>query len=232
VLVGEPARRLSRQAGLIAALTLASLLLLGAGDGEVLVEDWSAHPLGARGIPGGWSGQDWGRPAYDFIMAAASRTKVLHLKSTGDSSTISKAVKVDLRRTPVLEWRWKVLVLSAGADARKKETDDQAVQLYVVWERLPRVLNSRIIGYIWDSSAPAGSIIPSQKSDVVTYIVVRSGVAGLGKWLTETRNVWEDYRLIYGEDPDNVDAVSIAIDSDDTRSSAEAYVGAIRFRPR
>ena len=62
--------------------------------------------------------------------------------------------------------------------------------------------------------------------------MVRSGVARLGKWLTETRNVWEDYRLIYGEDPDDVDAVSIAIDSDDTRSSAEAYVGAIRFRPR
>src|SRR3972149_2526958 len=54
--------------------------------------------------------------------------------------------------------RWKVLVLPAGADARKKEADDQAVQLYVVWQRLPRVLNSRIIGYIWDSSATAGGI--------------------------------------------------------------------------
>ena len=59
---------------------------------------------------------------------------------------------------------------------------------------------------------------------------MRSGPGELGKWLTERRNVVEDYRKIYGEEPDNPGAVSIAIDSDDTHSTAEAFFGAIVFR--
>jgi hypothetical protein len=92
-------------------------------------------------------------------------------------------------------------------------------------------VRSRIIGYIWDSTAPAGSIFRSQKTGLVTYVVVRSGEADLNKWLTESRNVCQDYKKIYGEDPEEkVEAVSIGIDSDDTRSRAEAYVGELLFR--
>lgn len=196
----------------------------------VLVEDWSAHSPGSLGVPEGWQGQNWGKPAYDLTVVAESPPKVLQLKSRGDSSVITKEVKVDLRETPILEWRWKVVTLPAGADARSKTTDDQAIQLYVTWERPPRLFRSRIIGYIWDSTAPEGSIIRSQKNALVIYVVVRSGAKNLGEWLSEARNVYEDYRRIYEEEPDVVDAISIAIDSDDTKSSAESYVGTIRFR--
>ena len=52
----------------------------------------------------------------------------------------------------------------------------------------------------------------------------------LGRWLTEQRNVVDDFRRIYGEAPDNPDAIAVAIDSDDTRSTAEAFMGPILFR--
>ena len=61
-------------------------------------------------------------------------------------------------------------------------------------------------------------------------IVVQSGPAKLGEWITEHRNVVEDFKKIYGEDPPNPGALSISIDSDDTKSSAEAFVGPILFR--
>lgn len=216
---------------LVAGLTGLSALALWAAAGNVVVEDWSGHPVGATGIPTGWKGgQTWGNPAYEFTVVDDSATRVLYLKSRGDSSTISKEVKVNLKETPVLEWQWKVVMLPTGGDARNKQTDDQALQLYVAWERFPKLVRSRIIGYIWDSTAPAGSVVKSQKSGLITYVVVRSGTTGLGKWLTEARNVSEDYRRIYGEEPDEPNAVSIAIDSDDTQSRAEAYVGTIRFR--
>ena len=49
--------------------------------------------------------------------------------------------------------------------------------------------------------------------------------------LTESRNVCQDYKKIYGEDPDEkIEAISIGIDSDDTRSRAEVYVGEILFK--
>lgn len=214
-----------------AGLAVLVVALAWAQAGDVLVEDWAKHKVGARGIPEGWQGgQSWGSPAYDFTVVQESPTKALYLKSRGDTSTITKEMKITLKETPILEWQWKAVVLPAGGDARNKSADDQALQLYAVWQRFPGPVRSRIIGYIWDSTAPAGSVIKSQKTGTVTYIVLRSGPAELGKWLSESRNVFEDFKRIYGEAPEVLDAVSIAIDSDDTKSSAEAYIGAIRFR--
>ena len=88
-----------------------------------------------------------------------------------------------------------------------------------------------MIGYVWDTTLPAGSVVRSESAGQVTYVVVRSGPADLGKWITESRNVSEDYRRIYGEDPaEKIEAVAIGIDSNDTKSRAEAYVGDIVFR--
>jgi Protein of unknown function (DUF3047) len=121
-------------------------------------------------------------------------------------------------------------VLPKGGDARRSATDDEAGQIYVVWRRFPEALRSRLIGYIWDTTAPAGDFVKSQKTGTVTYVVVRSGPAALGKWITEQRNVVDDYTRIYGESPDNPDAIAVGIDSDDTKSQAESYMGAILFR--
>jgi hypothetical protein len=198
----------------------------------VVVEDWSKPPLGARGIPDGWKGQNWGSPTYDLTVEENDGHRVLHLRSRNDGSTISKEIKgkVDLGQTPVLEWRWKAVTLPKGGDSRRKETDDQAAQVYVVWPRFPEAIRSRIIGYVWDTTAPVGTITPSQKAGTVTYVVVRSGTADLGRWLTERRNVIDDYRKIYGEPPDNPGVVSIAIDSNDTKSAAESLFGEILFK--
>lgn len=215
-------------------LFLAPLLVLGAQASArvVKVEDWSAVPVGTKGIPPGWkSGQNWGSPAFDFVVEQDGALRVLHLKSTGDSSTISREINVDVKRTPILEWRWKAVTLPKGGDARKKATDDQVLQLYVTFERFPSMIRSRIIGFIWDSSAPEGSVIKSEKSGLVTYVVVRSGPRDLGKWLTESQNIYEAYKRIYGEEPgESAKVISLAIDSDDTKSSAEGYGGEILFR--
>ena len=199
----------------------------------VVVEDWTKLAAGAKGIPDGWKGgQTWGFPKHDFTIVDNDGRRVLHLRSKDETSTVSQDIKgkVKLKETPILEWSWKVVTLPKGADSRSKHTDDQAAQLYVTWPRFPQAVRSRIIGYIWDTTAPQGLFVESEKTGTVTYVVVRSGPGELGKWLTERRNVVEDYRKIYGEEPDNPGAVSIAIDSDDTHSTAEAFFGAIVFR--
>jgi hypothetical protein len=212
----------------LAVLTVAAAAIAA----EVVIEDWSRHPVGAKGIPSGWQKQRWGDPAYDFAVVEDGGRKVLHLKSAGDSSTISKDIKgrVNLKETPVLEWSWKVTALPRGADSRRKETDDQAGQVYVTWPRFPEAVRSQVIGYIWDTTAPAGAVVKSQKTGTVTYIVLRSGTADAGKWLTERRNVREDFRQIYGEDPgEGPSILSVGIDSDDVKGTAESYMGPLRF---
>ena len=215
-------------------LSLVALILAVAAwaADSVMVADWSQYPVGTKGIPEGWKGGDWGSPKYDFTIVEAGGHRVLHLKSEGDSSTIGRDIKgkVNLKETPILEWRWRITKLPRGADARKSATDDEAGQVYVTWPRFPEAVRSRIIGYIWDTAAPVGSVFKSEKTSTVTYVVVQSGSAKLGQWITEHRNVAEDFKKIYGAEPESPGAVSISIDSDDTKSSAEAFVGSVLFR--
>jgi DUF3047 family protein len=195
------------------------------------VENWSTQPEGKTGIPEGWKGQSWGSPKYDFRIETADGRKVLHLKSDGDSSAVSKEVKVDVKTWQILEWSWRVVKLPAGGDARKSATDDEAAQIYVVFPRFPTAVRSRIIAYIWDTTAPVGAIFKSEKTGTVTYVVVRSGPSNVGKWITERRNVFEDFMKIYGDSPsEDAGVISVLIDSNDTRSSAESFVGEILFR--
>lgn len=220
----------------LAGLALAGLALLAvvafAAESAVTIEDWSRQAPGSRGIPAPWQRQSWGSPRYDFTITEDGGRRALWMKSRGDSSNISLDLRgrVRLKDTPMLEWSWKVVALPKGADSRRAETDDQAGQVYVVWPRFPQAVRSRIIGYIWDTTAPAGSVIKSQKTGTVTYVVVRSGPVELGQWLTEQRNVAQDFKRIYGEDPEDPGALSIGIDSDDVKGTAEAYVGALFFR--
>jgi hypothetical protein len=228
---GENRMRGRRGIRIVALAGLLAAALATASD-EVVVEDWSAAPVGHKGMPPDWAKQGWGQPAYDFTVVEDGGRRVLHLRSAGDSSNVNKDIRgrVRLAETPILEWTWKVVTLPKGADARKAETDDEAAQLYVVWPRFPQAVRSQIIGYIWDTTAPVGSIVKSKKSGTVTYVVVRSGPAELGKWITERRNVREDFKRIYREEPDDPGGVSFGIDSDDVKGTAESYMGRILFR--
>jgi len=148
-----------------------------------------------------------------------------------ECSSISKEIKVDVKQYPILEWKWKVVVLPPRGHARKAETDDEAAQIYVTFPRFPTAVRSRTIGYIWDSTEPAGASFASAKVSTVHFIVVRSGSADLGKWITETRNVLDDFKKIYGEEPDVPAAgITLSINSQNTGSRAEAYFGEILFK--
>jgi hypothetical protein len=218
-------------AGLLAALPAALGAIALAQSSSVVVEDWTKIPVGTKGIPPGWQGQKWGDPRYDFTVVEDGAGKALHLKSADDSSSISKEIKVDVKQYPILEWTWKVVVLPPRGHARKADTDDEAAQLYVTFPRFPTTLRSRIIGYIWDSTEPAGASFQSAKVGTVHFIVVRSGSADLGKWITESRNVLEDYKKIYGETPgEPVGAITLSINSQNTGSRAESFFGNILFK--
>lgn len=206
-------------------------LALAAGAEVVAVEDWTQRPLGARGIPPGWSPYETigGRPAYDFTVVENDGRRALLLKSHDDHSTIARELHVDLRATPILEWSWKAVQLPAGGDIRRKETSDLTAHVFVIWPRFPAMVRSRLIGYVWDAATPVQTVEKSRKTGSVHFFVLRSGPGELGRWLTERRNVLEDYRRVYGEDPENPRALALSIDTNDTHSAAEALIGRIAF---
>jgi len=135
-------------------------------------------------------------------------------------------VQVDVKLYPVLTWKWKVVKLPKGGDFRRSSADDQAAQLFLAFTK------TKAIVYIWDTSAPQGLMESTSPVPFMTVkvVVVRSGPAELGKWITETRNVYEDYKKLYGDEPPAVAGVRLQINSQHTETSAESLFADVVFK--
>ena len=52
---------------------------------------------------------------------------------------------------------------------------------------------------------------------------MQSGSQGLGTWITERRNLIDDYKQAFGAAPEAIEGVRMQINSQHTQSRAEAY---------
>ena len=155
----------------------------------------------------------------------------IRLRSDHSSFALYCDVVLRLDDFPIVTWSWKVIKVPRAGDVRIRGRDDQAAQLYVIFPRWPSPLTrSDVVGYVWDTTAPIDTRLASPHADNVRVIVVDSGRSGLGVWRRHERNVAGDYAALFGRKPPRVGKVAIMIDSNDTRSGAEAFVGPIVFR--
>jgi len=208
----------------------------------------------ANGIPSGWNLElrhgnpnirieklDLSGPlslrrhsSFGLSEAQASVQKgsyCLHLTSDGESSFgISRDMKVNPKEFPFLTWKWAASRLPDGADVRRRSTDDQAAQVYVVFTPtgFPHALTAPLLGYIWDTECPKGTTGKNSHplAGRVRYIVLRNKTDKLGQWITEKRNIYEDYRRLFkdinGGEPPEVVGVTFFINAHNTKTQAES----------
>jgi hypothetical protein len=197
---------------------------------ETIVIDRFSAEKEKNGLPKGWSLKQWFGKTRDVRIEEEKGDFYVHLISDHNSFGIYKEFEWKTREHPIIRWRWKVARLPEGGDVREKRKDDQAAQLYVLFPRFPSAVNTRLVGYIWESTAPKGEKITSKKSSNTRYIVLESGKDRLGEWITEERNVHDDYKALFGEEPPEAGGVTLMIDSDDTKSAAESFFDDIEIR--
>ena len=98
-------------------------------------------------------------------------------------------------------------------------TNDQGLQFFVAFE------GKKILSYVWDTNAPEGTIteesVPWPVSLTIKVIVVKSGISDTGKWLTVRRNVYDDYRKFFNEEPLRVEGIRVQMNTQHTGGSAE-----------
>lgn len=177
---------------------------------------------------------------------------LLVVKATSDktASGLTHPLRIDLKETPILEWRWKVTDIVSKGDVRTKEGDDYAARVYVTFEydpekvgwrkktkyRIGRLLFGDIpiaaINYIWANKTPRGTFVDNAFTDLVRMIVLENREEKVGEWVEEKRNVYEDYRKAFGEDPPIVNGIVIMTDTDNTGGTATAFYGDITFRKK
>ena len=190
---------------------------------RLIVADFSVG-TDEKGIPSGWELKERSGKA-DVSIVQDGSLHALRLRSKDTSFSLQKPVDVSPREYPVFAWKWKVTQIPEGGDFRKRTADDQAAQLFLAFS------NSNIIVYIWDSSAPQGLTEDAWAPPFLTIkaIVVRSGRDETGKWINESRNVYEDYRNIFGEDPPQIAGLRIQINSQHTETACESFFADISF---
>jgi len=190
-----------------------------------------------KGAPSGWElVEKDGTP--NLTLERKNARYVLHMKSDSESSFgIKKELDVMIGEYPFLNWEWKVARLPVGADIRKADTDDQAIQIYVAFKPTgwPAKLNTPVIGYIWGVECPKDTVVTSPQpfAGKVRYVVLRNREDALDTWFGEKRNLEEDYRRLFPDiddgQPRDIKGISFYINSQNTESEAESYIYNVRF---
>lgn len=196
---------------------------------KVPMSDEPPFRLPADGVPAGWELREFAGPA-EVELVRGERGLAVRLRAVRASFALHRDLAVSLDEFPVLAWSWKITRLPTGGDVRESRRDDQAAQVYVVFPRWPSPrTQSDVVGYLWDTTAPVGTALPSPKAPNVRVIVVESGPARLGSWQRQRRNVAADYQALFHRRPPRVGTIALMIDANDTGSTAEATIGDLMF---
>lgn len=201
-------------------------------------------------LPDGWKPLTFPKvPKHTvYTLVKDGNAVVVRAVSNASASGLTKEVRIDPREYPIARWRWKVENLLKAADVATKAGDDYPARLYITFEYDPdkvgfmkkakykagKLIFGDIpiaaINYIWDAKAPQGLFIDNAYTDFAKMVVVRSGAQGVGTWMEEEHNIYEDYHKAFDGEPPMINGVAIMNDTDNTKESAVAYFGDIVFK--
>ena len=197
-------------------------------------------------IPKGWHL----RKRFGYPKGAKAKwimengTPAVKLHSRAALTFLEKTVNIDIRDFPIVTWKWKVENVLQGNDERTTEGDDHPIRIFFVfepdsskqsfWFRLKRLLyldrihghpmGGRFTEYLWSSHLRPGDTIDDPGKPWQKLMVVEGGSTNLGKWLSYERNLYEDFRRLYGEEPRQLIFIGILNDTDQTGQEAVSYI--------
>ena len=226
-----------------------SLTCVNAADAPVAIAGFSSATPGGP-LPDPWKlvtlAKIKRQTRYSLVRDAD--TTVLRADAEASMASVMHPLNFDPRDHPVVEWRWKITHLLRKSNLATKAGDDFPARFYVLFDydiaRLPFATRTKIrvaralfgeevplavLCYVWDGKSIQGATAWSAYTDRVRVIVAQSGDAQVNQWVTLRRNIVDDFRAAFGEDPPRVSGVAVATDTDNTGESVTAFYGDIRF---
>ena len=178
------------------------------------------------------------------------RDGTVALQAVADKSASGKVrrIRIDPLSHPTVAWRWRVSALIPSADKRRASAEDSPARLILSFHgdpakldfeartqlRFAKALSGQALPYatlmyVWSNTVPVETVLDNPHTSRVKMIVVESGAGGVGQWRSYKRNVREDFRRAFGEEPWDVVAVGMMTDTDNTGQTAHSYYGDITF---
>ena len=181
-----------------------------------------------------WEAKEFkGQTNYKLVDLAG--TRVLKANSVGSASGLFNEQRIDLHKTPVMNWRWHIENrLGIDINEQVKSGDDFAARVYVISSGGAAFWQTKAINYVWSSTSPVGNVWPNPyayagANGKMMMIALRSSTDQAGTWYSEKRNILTDLKHQFGEEIRYIDAVAIMTDTDDSHGKATAYYGDIYF---
>ncbi len=168
-----------------------------------------------------------GKTSYTLVSEGSK--KVQKAESNGTASAFLKEVRIDLDKTPYLNWQWKIKNTLNVKNEKSKSDDDYPARIYVILKTGNWPWSINAVNYVWSSVNATGSNWPNAYTSKAWMIAVASGNQKAGAWKVEKRNVQEDFKQYFNKNIRFIDAVAIMTDTDDSKSQAVAYYGDIYF---
>ena len=173
----------------------------------------------------GWTVKSF-KGETEYLIVEEDGQNILQARSNGTASGLVYQTEYSPQEYPILSWQWKVDNIISQGDSRTKSGDDYAARIYVVFPHwfFPK---TKTINYIWANQLAKGSFQLNPYTSNAMMVAVESGAEQAGQWVRVRRNLVEDYRRAFGEDPPDVGAIAIMTDTDNTGESVVAWYGDI-----
>lgn len=185
----------------------------------------------SNGSLDGWSERSFeGNSVYELVDD--NGVKVLKGYTDKQASIFYREQSVDLARTPVINWSWKVDRIFKDINEKERSGDDFPARLYVVAKTGLLPWDTLAINYVWSSQLPIDDSWPNPFTDKAQMVVIQTGDTDVGKWTTHSRNVAEDFKSLFNKDIDEINGFAVMVDGDNARKEATAWFGEISFSER
>lgn len=162
---------------------------------------------------------------YDEFL----QKEVIRAQSDASASGLFFEQKIDLDKTPWLSWTWRIDTFPTANDEKTKEGDDFAARIYIVVKDGWTPLSTKAVSYVWAKNVPENSQWPNPHvGKRAMMLAVQTGHENSG-WVTETRNLKEDLKRLFGKEFTKIDAIAIMADSDNSKSSTLSFVANIQL---
>ena len=174
-----------------------------------------------------------------YSLVEQNDKTLLKAEAEASASGIIFEEKIDLQKTPYINWQWLIESKLADINEQSKEGDDYVARVYVVLDGGVIFWNTKALTYVWSSTQEKGTEWDNAYTgDAVRMVALRGNESETGQWYTEKRNVYEDLIAQFGDrgsDKANlkkyryIDATVIMTDTDNSGTAATAYYGDIIF---
>jgi hypothetical protein len=165
----------------------------------------------------------------DYSVSSNKDGNFLKAVADNAASGLGKEIKIDLNKTPFINITWKVEKDLKGIIENTKKGHDYAARVFAIKKTGATPLSNRAINYVFSSNSEVGENRPSPYTKKSIDYVLASTKNNLNLWVTVKANVKEDFKKFHDLEVNELDALAIMADTDNSKLKSIAYFQSIYF---